>query len=121
MITGASRCCFSTARSCDERTAVSFQPSANTNNETGKAKNLADERLESDKRQQQRKEEEVKQQAKAEEDKKKCIDAQGQLRLYTDSPRLTVPDGAGGIAYADDDMRQKKIAEANKVIAAFCK
>src|SRR5688500_7578162 len=104
-----------------QRLNIKPAASANTNNETGKAKNLADERLEFDKRQQQRKEEEVKQQAKAEEDKKKCIDAQGQLRLYTDSPRLTVPDGAGGIAYADDDMRQKKIAEANKVIAAFCK
>jgi hypothetical protein len=41
--------------------------------------------------------------------------------MYTDSPRLTVPDGSGGIAYVDDDMRQKKIAEANKAVATFCK
>jgi single-stranded DNA-binding protein len=91
------------------------------NNETSKSKNLAEERLEFDKRQQQKKEEEVKQQAKAEENKKKCIDAQGQLRLYTDSPRLTVPDGAGGIAFVEDDARQKKIADANKAVATFCK
>jgi hypothetical protein len=91
------------------------------NNETSKSKNLGEERLEFDKRQQQKKEEEVKQQAKAEENKKKCIDAQGQLRLYTDSPRLTLPDGAGGIAFVEDDARQKKIADANKAVATFCK
>lgn len=94
---------------------------ASVNNETDRARNLAEERLEFDKRQQQKKEAEISQQAKAQEDKKKCIDAQGQLRIYTDSPRLTVPDGSGGITYVDDEMRQKKIAEANKAIAAFCK
>lgn len=91
------------------------------NNETSKSKNLTEERFEFDKRQQQKKEEEVKQQAKAEENKKKCIDAQGQLKLYTDSPRLTMPDGTGGIVFVDDDARQRKIADANKAIAAFCK
>lgn len=94
---------------------------APANNETSKSKNPVDERLEFNKRQEQRKEEETKQLSIAEENKKKCIDAQGQVRLYTDSPRLTVPDGSGGIAYVDDDVRQKKIAEANKAIAAFCK
>ncbi len=94
---------------------------APANNETSKSKSMTDDRLEFDKRQEQRKKEETKQLAKAEEDKKKCIDAQGQLRLYTDSPRLTVPDGSGGIAYVDDDIRQKKIAEANKAIATLCK
>ncbi|MEK7845247.1 MAG: DUF4124 domain-containing protein, partial [Pseudomonadota bacterium] len=80
-----------------------------------------EERLEFDKRQQKKKEEETKQQARTQEDKQKCINAQGQLRIYTDSPRLTVPDGSGGIVYVDDDMRQRKIDEANKAIAAFCK
>lgn len=103
-----------------QRLNIKSAPAA-TNNEMGKSGNLAEEKLEFDKRRQQRKEEEAKQQEKAEEDKKKCIDAQGQLRLYTDSPRLIVPDGGGGIAYADDDMRQKKIAEANRAIATFCK
>ena len=90
-------------------------------NEPNKSRNPGEERLEFDKRQQQKKEQDVKQQAKAEENKKKCIDAQGQLRLYTDSPRLTVPDGAGGIVFVDDDARQRKIADANKAIATFCK
>lgn len=105
-----------------EEQRLNIKPvSASAHNETNKSKNPADERLEFNKRQEQRKEEETKQLAKAEENKKKCIDAQGQVKLYTDSPRLTVPDGNGGIAYVDDDVRQKKIAEANKVIAAFCK
>lgn len=91
------------------------------NNESSKSRNPGEEKLEFDKRQQQKREEDAKQQAKAEENKKKCIDAQGQLRLYTDSPRLTVPDGAGGIVFVDDDARQRKISDANKSIATFCK
>lgn len=91
------------------------------NNESSKSRNPGEEKLEFDKRQQQKREEDAKQQAKAEENKKKCIDAQGQLRLYTDSPRLTVPDGAGGIVFVDDDARQRKISDANKAIATFCK
>ena len=89
--------------------------------ESSKSKSLVEERQEFDKRQQQRKEEEVKQLAKAEENKKKCIDAQTQLRVYSDSPRLTVPDGSGGVNYVDDDMRQRKINDANKAISTFCK
>lgn len=95
--------------------------SANTHNETDKSKNVVDERVEFDKRQKQRKEDETKQQEKAEEDKKKCIDAQTRLRMYTDSPRMTVPDGSGGITYVDDDTRQQRINEANKAVKAFCK
>lgn len=91
------------------------------NNESSKSRNPGEERLEFDKRQQQKREKDAKQQAKAEESKKKCIDAQGQLRLYTDSPRLTVPDGTGGIVFVDDDARQRKISDANKAIATFCK
>ena len=90
-------------------------------NESSKSRNPGEERLEFDKRQQQKREEDAKHQAKAEENKKKCIDAQGQLRLYTDSPRLTVPDGVGGIVFVDDDARQRKISDANKAIATFCK
>lgn len=73
------------------------------------------------KRQTERKEEQTKQQAKVEEDKKKCVEAQTRLRMYTESPRLTVPDGAGGIAYVDDNERQKKIDQATKEIATLCK
>lgn len=95
--------------------------SPSTHTESSKSKSLSEERVEFDKRRQQRKEEEVKQLAKGEENKKKCIDAQTQLRIYTDSPRLTVPDGSGGITYVDDDLRQRKINDANKAISTFCK
>jgi Domain of unknown function (DUF4124) len=63
---------------------------------------------------------EVKQQAKAAENNKRCVSAQGQLKIFRESPRLTFPDGQGGIVYADDEMRQKKIAEAQKNISAYC-
>jgi len=41
--------------------------------------------------------------------------------MYTDTPRMTVPDGTGGITYVDDETRQKRIEEANKAIKALCK
>ena len=87
----------------------------------GQTKNVSDEREEFDKRRQERREEESKQQAKSAEDKKKCIEAQTQLRMYADSPRLTIPDGAGGVVYVDDDLRQRRIDDANKSIAKYCK
>jgi hypothetical protein len=86
-----------------------------------KSSNLSEQREEFDKRRQQQREEDAKQQAKSEENKKKCIDAQTQLKMYADSPRLTIPDGAGGMMYVDDDLRQRKIADANKAVATYCK
>lgn len=64
---------------------------------------------------------EAKQKAEAVENRKHCASAKGQLRIFQESPRLTFPDGQGGIVYADDDMRQSKIADAQKDIAAYCK
>jgi len=32
-----------------------------------------------------------------------------------------MPDGQGGVAYVEDDVREKHIQEAQKNIAAFCK
>lgn len=87
----------------------------------GQPRNVSDEREEFDKRRQERREEEAKQQAKSEENKKKCVEAQTQLRMYADSPRLTIPDGAGGVVYVDDDLRQRRIDDANKAIAKYCK
>ena len=63
---------------------------------------------------------EAKQQVEAVENNKRCVSAQGQLKIFRESPRLTFPDGQGGIVYADDEMRQKKIAEAQKNIATYC-
>lgn len=64
---------------------------------------------------------EAKQQVEVVENKKRCASAQGQLKIFQESPRLTFPDGQGGIVYADDDMRLKKIAEAQRDIATYCK
>lgn len=99
------------------RTGVSSQ----NDDESGTAKSLAEQKSEFEKRRQQRLEQESKQQTNADENKKKCIDAKTQLSMYSDSPRLTVPDGAGGITYVDEETRQKKIDEANKLVATFCK
>ncbi len=104
-----------------QRLQVKPTTGTNSNNGSTPSRSVAEDRLEFDQRQQKRKEEAAKQQAQADENKKKCIDAQGQLRIYTDSPRITVPDGAGGIKFIDDDVRQKKVEEANKAIAKFCK
>ncbi|PSJ17670.1 DUF4124 domain-containing protein [Nitrosomonas supralitoralis] len=82
---------------------------------------LSDEREEFEKRRKQRQENEAKGQAQAEINKKKCTEAKTQLRMYVDSPRLTIPDGSGGIVYVDDDLRQRKIDDANKAIATLCK
>jgi hypothetical protein len=95
--------------------------SSHSDHESGAAKGLAEQKSEFEKRRQQRMEEEAKQKTSADENKKKCIDAKTQLSMYSDSPRLSVPDGAGGITYVDEETRQKKIDEANKLIALFCK
>ncbi|MBY0475360.1 MAG: DUF4124 domain-containing protein [Nitrosomonas sp.] len=85
------------------------------------ANNPSDARDEFEKRRKQRQENEAKDQAQADVNKKKCTEAQTQLRMYADSPRLTIPDGAGGMVYVDDDLRQRRIDDANKAIATFCK
>ncbi|WP_293006367.1 DUF4124 domain-containing protein [Nitrosomonas sp.] len=85
------------------------------------ANNPSDARDEFEKRRKQRQENEAKDQAQAETNQKKCTEAQTQLRMYSDSPRLTIPDGAGGMVYVDDDLRQRRIDDANKAIAKFCK
>lgn len=95
--------------------------SSTDDSEPAANKSLAEQKAEFEKRRQQRQEQEAKQQGSADENKKKCIDAKTQLTMYTDSPRLTIPDGAGGLTYVDEETRQKKIDEANKLIATFCK
>ena len=102
----------------EQRLNIKSAPAAGNQNKSG---NLSEQREEFDKRRQQQREEDAKQQAKLEENKKKCIDAQTQLKMYADSPRLTVPDGAGGLTYVDDDLRQRKIADASKAVATYCK
>lgn len=102
----------------EQRLNIRSGPASGSQN---KSSNLSEQREEFDKRRRQQREENAKQQDKSEENKKKCIDAQTQLKMYTDSPRLTVPDGAGGLTYVDDDLRKRKIADATKAVATYCK
>lgn len=99
------------------KSSLSSAPSS----DDSKSKDLSTDKQEFDKRRQEKKEKETQQQAEAEENKKKCIDAQGRQKIYMESPRLTVPDGKGGIVYVDDDARQKQIDDAAKAIATYCK
>lgn len=96
-------------------------PSQAPSNDDSKSKEVLTDKQEFDKRRKEKQEKETQQQAEAEENKKKCIDAQGRQKIYMESPRLTVPDGKGGIVYVDDDARQKQIDEAAKAIATYCK
>ncbi len=89
--------------------------------ETNQASNLADEMEGFNKRREEKLEEKSRKAAQAEEYKSKCAAAQGRLKVYRDSPRLTMPDGKGGIVYVDDDARQIEINKSNEAIAKFCK
>lgn len=88
--------------------------------ETIRNSNLDDEMEGFNKRREEKLEERSKKAAQAEEYKMKCANAQGRLRMYRDSPRLTIPDGKGGILYVDDDARQIEINKLNEAIAKFC-
>ncbi|SFQ09364.1 protein of unknown function [Nitrosomonas cryotolerans] len=98
----------------------SMPPRFDDNNKTNTGKSLSEEKLEFEKRQLARREAENKRQIEAEENKKKCNEAQGRLKIFRESPRLTIPDGKGGIVYVDSHMRDEKIEKAKKNIAAYC-
>lgn len=104
------------------QSAPTFLPTTNTENkeDAGNAKTLADEKLEFEKRREERLKMEVQLKEKKAENKQKCIDSQSRLRVFLESPRLRMPDGKGGIIYADDTLRQQKIDEANEAINTFC-
>lgn len=105
----------------EKKLGIKSSPSSTSSSDDSKSKDLSTDKQEFDKRRQEKKEKETQQQAEAEENKKKCIDAQGRQKIYMESPRLTVPDGKGGIVYVDDDARQKQIDDAAKAIATYCK
>lgn len=86
-----------------------------------KPRTLVDERADYDKRRQERLEKEAEKKAKVAENKQKCVDAQSRLRVFSESPRLRMPDGQGGLTYVDDNVRDQKIKEANQAIATYCK
>ncbi|SER39936.1 protein of unknown function [Nitrosomonas sp. Nm51] len=90
------------------------------NTDTGMADALTEQRLEYDKRRQERLKKDAQQKIAAAENQKKCVDAQSRLRVFLESPRLRIPDGKGGLVYADDNLRQQKIDETNAAIKTFC-
>jgi len=104
----------------EKKLNIKVRPAAKTDQPSSVAKNLADERTVFDERWKKKKEDKKKQKVAAAAKSKKCFHAQGRLKTYRDTARLTVPNGKGGIQYVDDKLRQKKIAAANKDIATYC-
>lgn len=86
-----------------------------------KSKTLSDEKSEYEKRRQERQQKAIEKKTTLAENKQKCIDAQSRLRLFLESPRLRMPDGEGGLAYVDDNVREQKINEANQAVTTYCK
>lgn len=84
-------------------------------------KNLAERDLDFKKRLAEKEQEEAKHQKEIKESKEKCIKARYKLKLYQETPKLTVSDGKGGIVRADDAARQKGIKEAQKGIKSYCR
>lgn len=100
----------------------SAPPSSATHQSTDSVKDVDKDKMQGfSERRTARKEAKQAKEKEAEELKQKCIHAQGQLKMYRDTPRLRMPDGKGGIAYVEDDVREKHIQEAQKNIAAYCK
>lgn len=89
--------------------------------DAAKPKTLSDEKSEYEKRRQERQQKEIEKKTTLAENKQKCIDAQSRLRLFLESPRLRMPDGEGGLAYVDDNVREQKINEANQAVMTYCK
>lgn len=98
--------------------AKSAQPAAD---KESTPKNLVERELEFKKRRAAEEKAEIGRKAEVERNKEKCTLANSRLRIFRDSPRLIVPDGAGGTVLADDAARQKGIDETQKDVAAYCK
>ncbi len=97
-------------------------PTSNNNHQTDSINVVdKDQKLSFSERRAARKEAKAEKEQAAEELNQKCIQAQGQLKMYRDTPRLRVPDGNGGVVYVDDNVREGHIKEAQKNIAAYCK
>lgn len=95
-----------------------MQPTAGKASTPG---NLAEKELEFRKHRAAEVKAEIERQAEAERNKEKCIQASSKLKVFWDSSRVSLPDGAGGVVFADDAARQKGIDKAGKDIAAYCR
>lgn len=63
----------------------------------------------------------IERQAEIERNKARCIQANSKLKVFRDSPRVSLPDGVGGVVFADDAARQKGIDEAQQDINTYCR
>ncbi len=108
-----------------DKSELNIRPAPSTSNNNRQADSTGavdeDKKPSFSERRTARKEAKAKKKRAAEELNQKCIQAQGQLKMYRDTPRLRVPDGNGGVVYVDDNVREQHIKEAQKNIAANCK
>jgi len=105
----------------EKQLRIKSAPPSAAKAQSDEPESLGDAKEEFNNRRDERLDEKSRMAAKAEEDRLTCIDAQGRLKMFRDSPRLTMPDGKGGIVYVDDDQRDAEIKQANAIIAKTCK
>lgn len=83
-------------------------------------KSLAEKELDLKKRRMEAEEAEAKAAAEAKNRQDKCVQAQKNLKLHQDTPRLFNYDEKGERVYVDDATRQREIEKAQQDIASFC-
>jgi len=112
---------YSEATDNEKKLKIRSAPPSTANSQSNVSTSQSDEKDEFNNRRDERLANQSKMLAQEEENKRKCVDAQGRLKMLQISNRLTMPDGKGGITYVDDDTRLKQIKEAQNAVAAFCK
>jgi uncharacterized protein DUF4124 len=105
----------------EKKLKIRSAPPSTANVESDKSTGHVDEKDEFNKRREERLENQSKMLAQEEENERRCVDAQGRIKMLQISSRLTMPDGKGGITYVDDDMRLEQIKNAQAEIDTFCK
>ncbi|MCX7184146.1 MAG: DUF4124 domain-containing protein [Nitrosospira sp.] len=105
----------------EQKLNIKSRPAQPGAGKTSAPAGLAEKELEFKKRRAAEEKTEIERQAEAERNKERCIQANSKLKVFRDSPRVSLPDGAGGVVFADDVARQKGIDEAQKEISAYCR
>lgn len=105
----------------EEKLNIKSRPLQPDAGKTSAPAGLAEKELEFKQRRIAEEKAEIERQAEAERNKERCIQANSKLKLFRDSPRVSLPDGAGGVIFADDTARQRGIDEAQKDIATYCR
>ncbi len=109
------------AATTEEKLDIKSRPTLPAAGKASAPGNLAEKELEFKKRRAAEEKTEIAQRTEAERNKEKCIQANSKLRVFRDSPRVSLPDGAGGVIFADEAARQKGVDEAQKDIDAYCR